>query len=315
MRTQSQSPLDKKNRISFLFWIFFLLSFPVVIIVVGYAAGFRYNPSIKQLTPSAGISIDTVPNNAIVSLNGEPLEEQTPVVETITPGYYSIIVSKDGYFDWEKELYINENESILFPDIYLFLESESRKNTSSKKTSDDSLTNELLPIPSQLSEVVPSISSESIYSDGPVDIILDSTSSNLYVVDSIKDISDEKDIEIYNIPAATIEWNQRIALISSDNEIWLYDSRSDSFEILYRQTDKIHDVLWHPSGQYIIYSDIAGIHVSEIDNRGNSRQKWTLVYTSDATDLFIDTNEKDLYYTIGQSQYIYQLQDYSIFSK
>lgn len=315
MSSQRQSLQQKKSSISFLFWIFLLFSFPVVILVVGYAAGFRYNPTANQLTASAGISVDTVPNDAVVRLNGTDLKEKTPVVETISPGYYTIEISKEGYALWSKEMAVSENQSILFPEIYLFLDDVEPTEIAADMLPPEKLES-LLPLPESTASYFTSTSSNDVlYSDGPADIVIKPNNESIAITSSIQDIVNESDITEYDIQAEIVEWNRQSAVIANDKEIWVYDNRYGSIDILLRQSNTISDIEWHPSGEYIIYADTKGIHVFELDSRSGTAQKWTLVHAPDAINLHISSNEKDLYYSIGQSHYKRQLQDYSIFSK
>lgn len=95
---------------------FFIIT-PLILL---YAAGFRYDWQNGFLRETGGLSIDILPDTARVSLDGLLLKDTMPVrLKNITPRKYQIKVSAPGYYDWEKEVTVNAEQTIYIKDIRL----------------------------------------------------------------------------------------------------------------------------------------------------------------------------------------------------
>lgn len=65
----------------------------------------------------------------------------------------------------------------------------------------------------------------------------------------------------------TSAWAGDQIFYASDFEINVWDSRDNSITLLTRVSDKIIDVIWHPSNNYIIYRTDQSINTLELDKR------------------------------------------------
>ncbi|MFH0779423.1 MAG: PEGA domain-containing protein, partial [Parcubacteria group bacterium] len=89
---------------------------------------YRYNFKKNQVQKTGALVISTAPSGAEVTLNNEPLASATPIRENnILPDEYRVVVSKDGYYPWEKKLAIKTQETTFAEDIVLFRKGEPQK--------------------------------------------------------------------------------------------------------------------------------------------------------------------------------------------
>ena len=103
------------------YFILTILVFIIVaILLVFYASGWRYNRSTNKLGLVGALTVTSEPNNAIVHLNDEPLKKSTPTTtNTIIADQYLLKITKDGYFDWTKNIIIEKSKTTRIPFLYL----------------------------------------------------------------------------------------------------------------------------------------------------------------------------------------------------
>lgn len=95
---------------------FFLIS-PTVIL---YSAGYRYDFRNGLLRETGSLSVDVFPKNGTVYLDGLKLDGNMPVrLNNITPHKYSLKISAPGYYDWEKQIEVNKNQTTYIKEFYL----------------------------------------------------------------------------------------------------------------------------------------------------------------------------------------------------
>lgn len=111
-------PLIRKI-IFFIFLGTFLVSAPTVVL---YTAGYRLNLTRFSLVKTGIFSLSTTPKGAMVILDNQKTNKETPVVfDNIMPGEHIVRFEKEGYLPWEKKLVINENETTFVQKTVLFL--------------------------------------------------------------------------------------------------------------------------------------------------------------------------------------------------
>lgn len=110
---------NKKYRLAFLIFmviLFFLIS-PAVVM---YTAGYRYDWNNGFLRKVGAISIDVKPGTAQVYLNGVLLKKKIPIrLKNLLPGKYKILISLEGYYDWEKEMEVENKQTGYIKDVNL----------------------------------------------------------------------------------------------------------------------------------------------------------------------------------------------------
>jgi hypothetical protein len=103
--------MRKKYRRIYAFTLV-IVFFVIAPILVLYATGYRYDFGDNRVIKTGVLSIDSDPRNAQITINGEETSSKTPtVVKNLFPGDYSVSISKDGYFAWEKSFSVSPNRS------------------------------------------------------------------------------------------------------------------------------------------------------------------------------------------------------------
>jgi len=88
------------------------------LLIIQLARGYRFDWQKKKFTPRGILVATSVPDGALVYLNGQ-LKTATNNTFFIQPGSYLVEIKKDGYFDWKKELKI-EKELVTKTEAFLF---------------------------------------------------------------------------------------------------------------------------------------------------------------------------------------------------
>jgi hypothetical protein len=91
-------------------------------LVVLYAWGYRYDFAKQQVEVTGILYLKSFPSRAAVTLNGQPVPDQTPAQLTgLQPGSYNVSVSRDGMQPWNKALVVRPQLATFAEDIVLFL--------------------------------------------------------------------------------------------------------------------------------------------------------------------------------------------------
>ena len=107
------------RRILYSFFIaLFLIAAPPLVL---YTAGFRYDFKYKRIIETGSMVVKSNPEGALIFINGEQYKDQTPtIINTIPPGKINLLVQKQGYHDWEKEVEIYERVTAFEDSIKLY---------------------------------------------------------------------------------------------------------------------------------------------------------------------------------------------------
>lgn len=297
--SQSDLQLKKQRRRSVLFWIFVTISVPIAVILVGYAAGYRIDPETRTVIGSSAVAVDTTPAGAAVLLNGETLNDTTPLIQTIAPGEYSIDIQYDRYHPWRKTVSFEEGKSLIFPDVILFPQSEPVRISAAPIEAE-----RFEPLPnsyrSYYKELGWSYPRELLAQSGPLQLLIDEKNGTSYLLDAFDRFNDERSID--GVVSAA-DWNsERVLAFSVGVELWIYDSRKNEFTLLFRQSCPLNDVAWHPDGGYIFYSDRNGVFVIEVDPR-DKRQIWQLAELPSPSSIEVDQQGSTLQIIANGSLY------------
>lgn len=106
----------------YAFWILlsitFILSAGFLIIA---ATGYQINYSSRSFEETGIIDIKTTPKQAIVYVNGKPLNQKTPVrLQGVSPDLYELKIEKAGHNTWQKSLQLEGSIAYNFTDVVLF---------------------------------------------------------------------------------------------------------------------------------------------------------------------------------------------------
>ncbi|OGC09933.1 MAG: hypothetical protein A3B74_01630 [Candidatus Kerfeldbacteria bacterium RIFCSPHIGHO2_02_FULL_42_14] len=106
-------------------WLFFsvfvLLFFISASIIVIATLGFRYDWQKNTFVKTGTLSIETRPENARIFLNHKVIQAKTPVVvNNLLPGELTLTIQKNGFYPWEKIIYIEPKKATVLQNVYLF---------------------------------------------------------------------------------------------------------------------------------------------------------------------------------------------------
>lgn len=115
-----------QRRILALIFIFgFAFLTPAVIF---YAAGYRYNFKQKRVEQLGLLHVTTEPNNTKLLLNSQTYDiDRELVLKSLRPGEVNVVIQKDDYHPWTKELEIESGKSTFIRDLVLFKDEEAEK--------------------------------------------------------------------------------------------------------------------------------------------------------------------------------------------
>ncbi len=108
------------------FMIFLILNFFVIApIILLYTIGYRYDSTTGGLRQTGVISVSAEPQDAIVTLDGVTQSGGLPLrIPKITPGDYTISMTKSGFLSWEKRISVAKKKTTYIKNIRLFAENE-----------------------------------------------------------------------------------------------------------------------------------------------------------------------------------------------
>lgn len=98
-----------RSLIFFIFLAIFVIGAPVIVL---YTAGYRLNTTTWHVQRTGVIAFSTFPRGATVLLNGILVSERTPyVAQRLTPGNYTVQLSKNGYHLWNQRVSVNSGST------------------------------------------------------------------------------------------------------------------------------------------------------------------------------------------------------------
>ena len=101
--------------------IFCVATFMIITpIILFYTVGYHYDWRYGFIRASGGLSIDINPKKTIVYINGKKISDSVPLRLTgLNAGRYRLRLSATGYYDWEKEMIIENKRTTYLKDIAL----------------------------------------------------------------------------------------------------------------------------------------------------------------------------------------------------
>jgi hypothetical protein len=86
-------------------WIFAIVFIVAAPSLVFYTAGYRWNPKKEKIERNGTLIVDSLPQDARLFLNERDTGETSPVtLQNVSPGKYTITLTKEGYHSWQKRL-------------------------------------------------------------------------------------------------------------------------------------------------------------------------------------------------------------------
>ncbi len=110
------------RRVIFSFIILSILAF-VTILVIGFGRGYRLDFGNKNVTTTGILKVSSYPEGASIFIN-DVLKAATNNSLSLTPSWYTIKVTKEGYIPWQKKLRI-QGEIVTQADVLLIPQNPS----------------------------------------------------------------------------------------------------------------------------------------------------------------------------------------------
>lgn len=89
----------------------------LTLLVISYSRGYRFNFAQKTLTPTGILSASSYPQNASILIDNK-LVSATNASITLSPGWYQVKITKEGYQNWEKRIRV-QGEVVSTIDVLL----------------------------------------------------------------------------------------------------------------------------------------------------------------------------------------------------
>lgn len=99
------------------FIAFFIIVTPLITL---YATGYRYNFKNNRIEKIGIIHIETLPKDAKVYINDKYIDDTPARFIKLLPNKYKVVVQKEGYHPWKKEVVVQSNLTSFYKDITLF---------------------------------------------------------------------------------------------------------------------------------------------------------------------------------------------------
>ncbi len=318
--------MNSKTRriILYLIILFFILITPVIIL---YSLGYSFDWQQQKIVLTGGLYIKSTPKKATVYINDKPKKETPVFIKRLTPKYYQIKVTKEGFHEWSKKLKIESklvtevknivlipvnpeikiiNEKI--PDNFLLKEYISEKNI----TSDDIFyihkpsyilykTDEINSFQEQISLTpLPENQEYEIIVSSNQQISVLSNNKQLYILNK-----ETRSFELIkeNIQQAQFSYDNEKLLYYTPNEIWIYylnnnnqqDKKTGEYELITRLSQKIGQAIWYETNQHIIFLVNQKIKIIELDSR--DKKNIVDIIKIDAQEIAYSEKNRILYLT------------------
>ncbi len=119
---------------------FFLLFFILTPLFIMYAVGYRYNFDNNTVQKNGAFYIKSYPRGSEIYIDNIKSRHKTPnQLTNIQPGNHTILIKRENYLPWQKQLTVYSGETTFAEDIVLFL--EERIKTSFGRGSNNFLVN------------------------------------------------------------------------------------------------------------------------------------------------------------------------------
>lgn len=133
-----------------LFWVCVALFAIIGSILVVYAFGYRMDWDKMEFTQTGGLYIKTAPKITDITLNKKPLDKKVGLlssgilIKNLIPKIYSLTISRDGYFNWEKEVEVGSSLVENFTHVVLLPQAPLKDNFYTASTTEEILNYKLI---------------------------------------------------------------------------------------------------------------------------------------------------------------------------
>lgn len=271
-----------KRRVAFYFSVaLFCVLMPIIL---SYALGYQIDYRHFKIYKTGIIYISSHPAGATIFIDGKKLDDLTPAqVEELKPGSYRIVVSREGFYPWEKELTVRPNMVTKADRIVLFPVKREMKKMGERGLADFAIADN--------------------------GYIYYMKRSGLYR--SAMDGSSMKRLSPYSA------WPDRVIgkrfaqsgdrfLFFDERRVWVVDlgysklSTAGKEEANVREVfegkDPITDVFWYPGEGYIIIVTDRDIEVAELRASGTRNVVPLYKFNSAPRGLYFDSSSSSIYF-------------------
>ncbi len=219
--------------------------------LTAYTAGYRYSFTQKRIVKIGALSIDSFPRGATIIINGEPIENTSPtLLVNLIPGRYTILLKKEGYYDWAKTLIVEREHTTFAHDVPLF------------KINAPTFSNESAELPA-----VTPVSSFNQYK-----VFYEIKQNKIVVIDN----NTQK--RLLELPGTQAFWHEKpepMLFVSSANEIWQWNPQNNKTTLITRLSDEILTVLSPPRLNALVLVQKNRVQALELDLR-DQQNRWDL---------------------------------------
>ncbi|MBT4209983.1 MAG: PEGA domain-containing protein [Candidatus Komeilibacteria bacterium] len=268
--------------------IFFILFFILAPLLTAYSLGYRYDFSNGSIQKNGAFYVKSYPRDAEIFVDNKKNRSKTPTqVINVLPGEHELVIEKNNYISWTKNLDVYSGETTFAEDIVLFL--ENRPKTILGTGSDNLLINKnkdkyaFLDNDYQL--LITDIEQAKVFEINTLDKsyeLVDWSSDN-------QKILLRNDTKYFSFDIDQKELNA-IPIIGIDKMIW----ENNSNTLIYLKENKLyrhhHKNAWDSSGQADELLDI-----QHYINDFAIKDKWLIIqYTFDKNNFVQQLNKNNL---------------------
>lgn len=198
--------------ILFLTILFFVSISPLILF---YAWGYTFDWNEKKPVLTGGLYLRSIPKDAEIYLDGEPIEKTPNFIKRLAPKEYRVKVVKKGYHPWQKKLRV---ESKLVTEVKNILLIPTNPKIE--------IVNEKLPPDFSLNDFLTQKENNFVFYIQKPSYILYKTDREGSFKEQINStpLPDNRDYEIF------FSANERIALLSNKNELFLFNPETRAFD-------------------------------------------------------------------------------------
>ena len=103
----------------------FLVLLPIIL---SYALGYQIDYRDLKIYKTGILYVESRPSGAAIYLNGNKYPDVTPArIEELKPGGYNVVVRREGFYPWEKDLEVRGNMVTKADRIVLFQMAQEMK--------------------------------------------------------------------------------------------------------------------------------------------------------------------------------------------
>lgn len=282
-------------------------------IVLSYALGYQIDYRNFRIYKTGILYIESKPAGAEIYLNGWKYPDVTPAqIEELKPGSYKIVVKREGFYPWERELEVRPNMVTKAERIVLFPVAQDMKKMGERGVADFVVSE---------NGYLYYMKKSGLYRSTMDGTSMKRLSSYAQWPDRIigKRFSPSGDKFLYfndrNIWVVDLDYGRKAARASPGASGGGAEAEEAGVSEVFTSDDLITDVFWYPGAAYIIVVTDKGIDAAELPGARGERSVVSLYkFNSRPQGLYYDEAANALYFTdtglgkdFSESKYLYRI--------